>query len=91
MTLKECQKNGQDAVEFCVQDTGLGIPAEYHDAVFSENGKLHRKMMKNDNIMCLGLPIVKELVAMHGGSIEMQSKLGEGSMFTVYLPQHKPN
>ncbi len=78
------QKNGTLQLE--VSDTGIGIPEQHLSRVFEEfhragpaNGKKYRGTG-------LGLSIVKRLVGLLGGSIEVSSKIGEGSSFAVTLP-----
>jgi signal transduction histidine kinase len=69
-----------------VADTGIGIPAD-------EAGRLFRRFVRASNARTAGLPgtglglsIVKVLVEMHGGHVEVDSTLGRGSTFSVYLP-----
>ena len=78
------QQNG--SLKLAVSDTGIGIPEQDLNRIFEEfhrvgslNGKKHRGTG-------LGLAIVKRLVGLLGGSIEVSSKVGEGSSFTVTLP-----
>lgn len=68
-----------------VKDTGIGIPKEMHDAVFEK----FRKIEDKENIHRgngLGLSISKGLVERIGGSIEIDSSLGEGTQVNIYLP-----
>ncbi|MCA9639578.1 MAG: HAMP domain-containing histidine kinase, partial [Myxococcales bacterium] len=68
-----------------VKDTGPGIAPEMQSAIFEEfqqAGDLHARRAGSG----LGLAITRRLVAMHGGEIELESRLGEGSLFTVKLP-----
>jgi PAS domain S-box-containing protein len=69
-----------------VSDSGIGIPAD-------EAGLLFNRFVRASNARTAGLPgtglglsIVKVLVEMHGGRIEVESTLGHGSTFSVYLP-----
>ncbi|MDB9196683.1 HAMP domain-containing sensor histidine kinase, partial [Parabacteroides distasonis] len=72
----------QNSVEFFVQDSGEGIPAEQLDRVFSRFVKLDSW----SNGVGLGLAICKGLISQMGGSIRVSSKYGEGSIFYVNLP-----
>ncbi len=63
-----------------VQDTGVGIPQENLNKLFTP---LFTSKAKGTG---LGLPVSKRLVEAHGGSITVESKVGEGSIFTVKLP-----
>lgn len=73
--------------ELCVQvkDSGYGIPAEDLPHVFDRFHRVsaHKKVAAGTG---LGLAITKALVEAHGGSIEVASEEGKGSLFTVYLP-----
>lgn len=74
-----------------VADTGRGIPAEDLPHVFE---RFFRRSAKTADRTAsgsgLGLSIVKWIVDAHGGSIEAQSKVGEGTTFTVRLPLAEP-
>lgn len=72
----------QNSVEFFVQDSGEGIPAEQLERVFSRFVKLDSW----SNGVGLGLAICKGLISQMGGSIRVSSKYGEGSIFYVNLP-----
>ena len=68
-------------------DTGIGIKKEDMEKLF---GKFERMdMKKNSNIegTGLGLAITRRLIEMMGGSVEVESEYGEGSTFTIHLPQ----
>jgi signal transduction histidine kinase len=71
-----------------VSDTGIGIPPE-------EAAKLFGPFVRGSNARIAGLPgtglglsIVKGLVEMHGGHVKVESALGEGTTFSVFLPVH---
>lgn len=69
-----------------VLDTGSGIKEEDIGKIFSEYGKLDRQATAVVGIG-IGLAICKKLTEMMGGSIETRSKFGQGSLFTVVIPQ----
>jgi two-component system, OmpR family, sensor kinase len=79
---------GESAV-LRVADTGRGIPPEDLPHIFE---RFFRRSAKTSDRSApgsgLGLSIVKWIVEAHGGKIEAQSKLGEGTVFTVRLPLH---
>ena len=69
---------------FEVADRGIGIPPDEVPHLF---GSFHRASnVGSIQGTGLGLAIVKNAVEMHGGSIEVKSRLGEGATFTVTLP-----
>jgi len=68
-----------------VQDTGPGIPPEERERIFDRfyRGEAMRYKVPGTG---LGLAIVKEILALHGGFIELDSEVGSGSTFTAWLP-----
>jgi two-component system, NtrC family, sensor histidine kinase KinB len=74
-----------DAVRFDVADTGEGIPAEYHQSIFE---RFVRVSATTPGGAGLGLPIAKEIVEAHGGTIGVASEPGKGSTFWFTLPRH---
>jgi signal transduction histidine kinase len=78
-------KHDNGGVEICVRDTGTGIAPEDQEAIF-EPFKQARNNLKDAVGTGLGLPICKYFLESHGGSIRLESQLGEGSAFYVYLP-----
>jgi two-component system phosphate regulon sensor histidine kinase PhoR len=75
----------QEQLCICVTDSGLGIPKESLPKIFDRFYRVYRPSKKIQGTG-LGLAIVKEYVSMHGGRIEVESKEGKGSKFTVILP-----
>ncbi|MCA9981453.1 MAG: hypothetical protein KDD89_11480, partial [Anaerolineales bacterium] len=69
-----------------VQDTGQGIPAELHEMVFEEFRQAEYSANAPRRGVGLGLSIVKQITAAMGGSIKLESEVGQGSIFTVMLP-----
>ena len=76
----------RDNVSFIVEDTGIGIPPEYLDKIFDSFVQIDSGDTRRYQGTGLGLSLVKRLVQMHEGRIEVQSTLGVGSQFTVSLP-----
>jgi signal transduction histidine kinase len=72
-----------------VADTGPGIATEEQAAVFEEYRQAGDWQARGAGTG-LGLAITRRLVRMHGGRIELESRLGEGSRFTVLLPLSGP-
>ncbi len=73
-----------------VQDTGIGIPAEFRESVFDEFVRVKGEAAKKTTGTGLGLPICKRIAGELGGVIELDSQLGVGSTFRVRLPLHQP-
>jgi signal transduction histidine kinase len=69
-----------------VHDTGPGIPPEKQNVIFEPFEHLEPVRHKHTPGVGLGLALVKEMVHMLGGRIELQSQVGAGSTFTVLLP-----
>ncbi|MGD9900422.1 MAG: ATP-binding protein, partial [Calditrichaceae bacterium] len=71
-----------DDVKIMVADTGIGIPEDRLATIFRPFFS-----MKNDG-HGLGLAMVKKAVIAHRGKIDVESKKGEGSVFTISLPKY---
>ena len=74
-------------VAFAVWDTGDGIDAADHRRIFEPLTQLDSSLARRQAGSGLGLALVDRLVTMHHGRIEVESQLGQGSRFVVYLPQ----
>jgi|HubBroStandDraft_5_1064220.scaffolds.fasta_scaffold00928_4 CheY-like chemotaxis protein/signal transduction histidine kinase/CHASE3 domain sensor protein len=74
-------------VAFAVRDTGVGIAPHQQEVIFEAfrqaDGSIHRKFGGTG----LGLSISRDLAGLLGGAISVQSALGEGSVFTLTVPQ----
>ena len=77
---------GSDDV-ILVADTGEGIPAEHLERLFERFYRVDKARSREMGGTGLGLAIVKHLARAHGGEVTVQSKLGEGSTFTIKLPK----
>jgi signal transduction histidine kinase len=77
-------------VKVRVIDTGVGISEQGLEKVFSEFFREKTSATRNVTGTGLGLSIVKGIVDFYHGRVEVQSKLGEGSTFTVWLPCKRP-
>ena len=81
-----------DGVAIAVHDTGVGIPAEDLPRIFERFYQVDKSRESNRRSgMGLGLAITKQIVEAHGGSIQVASKVGEGSIFTIWLPFLAPD
>ena len=75
----------QDKVKFKIIDTGIGIDEEEQQHIFERFYKADKARARSIGGNGLGLSIVKRIIEVHKGSIEVQSELGNGSTFTIYL------
>jgi two-component system phosphate regulon sensor histidine kinase PhoR len=76
--------NGQVMLE--VADTGIGIDPEHRERIFERFYQVNGTTRRTHGGCGLGLALVKEIVERHGGRVGVESQLGQGSRFTVYLP-----
>jgi signal transduction histidine kinase len=79
-------RQGSNVVEFCLTDTGIGIAEEDQARIFERFYKADKSRDRSIAGSGLGLSITKKILEMHKGTIEVQSKLGQGTQFTVCLP-----
>ena len=69
-----------------IEDTGIGMSEEFLTQIFEEFTRERSSTESKVNGTGLGMPIVKKLVDLMGGTIEVESKIGKGTKFTVILP-----
>jgi len=77
----------ENSVFITVKDTGIGIPQEKMDEIFRPFVQIDSSLKRAFEGTGLGLALVKKYVEMHGGNIQVESRIGEGSSFTVELPR----
>lgn len=91
-TLRIWRENHQ--VIFEVEDTGIGIAQQQLPMLFKTFQQLEHSLQRTYGGTGLGLALTKQLIELHGGTIEVESEVGNGSIFTVCLPSQnklKPN
>lgn len=82
---KEC--DGENVwFEFISSDTGIGMDEEFLKRAFEPYSQKNNNSLNSINGVGLGLSIVKQTVDLMGGSIKVESKIGEGTKYTTLLP-----
>ena len=81
---------GDGTVMFRVADTGIGIAPEDQERLFNEFGQVPNRLQAKVRGTGLGLSLSKRLAELLGGSVGVESVLGEGSTFWVRLPMTAP-
>jgi signal transduction histidine kinase len=77
---------GENEILFRISDQGIGITAEELPRIWE---RLYRgEQSRSTSGLGLGLSFVKTIVAAHGGTVDVQTQLNEGSTFTLHLPAH---
>ena len=71
-----------------VKDTGIGIPEKHIDRIFERFYVVDKSRSKRTGGTGLGLSIVKHIVLLHNGKIDVRSVPGEGTTFTIFIPQN---
>ncbi len=79
-------KMESDAVRIMVEDTGIGIPREIRESIWTPGGVVKRPGTDREMGTGLGLMICKEYIEMINGTIELESEMGKGSRFVINLP-----
>ncbi len=77
----------QKDIIIMVEDTGVGIPEDARQRIFERFYRVDKGRSKKVGGTGLGLSIVKHIVNYYGGSVELESRVMEGSKFTVRLPK----
>jgi CheY-like chemotaxis protein len=78
-------------LEISVTDSGIGISPQGLDQLFTPFSQIDGGLARKFEGTGLGLAMVKLLAELHGGSVAVQSAVGEGSCFTVWLPLRAPS
>ncbi len=79
------------AVRIHVRDNGPGIPATEHKRIFQKFYRVDDRLSREQEGSGLGLAIVKHVMKAHGGRVEVDSRTGQGSTFTLVLPRRNGN
>jgi signal transduction histidine kinase len=81
---------GEDGkIRITVSDSGIGIAAEDIPTALSVFGQVESTLNRRFEGTGLGLPLVKSLVELHGGGLEIDSQPGHGTAATIWLPEDR--
>ncbi len=78
-------ENGADVVRFTVSDTGIGIAAKDHERIFREGVRIDRAADPRES-SGIGLAFCRRIIEIHGGTLTLESVVGQGSSFSFALP-----
>lgn len=86
-SIKELESNRENYADYCieVEDNGIGMHEDYLPHIFEPFSRERTSTESKVAGAGLGLPIVKALVDLMDGNIEVESRLGQGTRFTIYL------
>jgi signal transduction histidine kinase/DNA-binding response OmpR family regulator len=87
VTLRVSEEKQEIVIQ--VSDTGIGIAEQHLPLVFDKFFQVEKNALQGSDGTGIGLALVKELVTLLGGSINVVSKINEGSTFTVHIPFEK--
>jgi signal transduction histidine kinase len=76
-----------DTICFSVRDTGIGISADNLQLIFEEFSQIEHPLQRRSKGTGLGLPLCRKLAALLGGRVEVESRAGQGSTFSLVLPR----
>ena len=76
-------------MRIAVRDTGIGIAPEDIQVALAPFGQIESALSRKHQGTGLGLPLTKALVELHGGILDLQSKLGEGTVVTLTFPSQR--
>jgi signal transduction histidine kinase len=86
----KAEAEGPDRVKISVADTGIGIKQENLNRLFEAFRQIDGSARRVFEGTGLGLHLVRKLLTMLGGTVEVSSEFGVGSVFTVHIPVRLP-
>jgi signal transduction histidine kinase len=90
LTIQLVNEGAEDFVKITVADTGIGIKKEDQEIIFEDFRQLDGSSSRNYGGTGLGLGLCKKLAAALGGTIQVSSEVGVGSVFSLLLPVKGP-
>jgi len=88
LTMNIRRSPGQVVIK--LSDTGVGIESSLQDSIFDKFTRVENSLSTDVNGSGVGLYLTKQIVELHGGTIEVRSVPGQGSTFIVRIPAHAP-
>lgn len=85
-------KVGRDetgALAFRITDTGIGIAENEIETALAPFGQIDSRLARKYEGVGLGLPLTKRLVELHGGALQIKSKIDQGTVVTITLPKER--
>jgi len=79
-----------DTICIEIRDTGIGIKPDDINRIFTRFYKVNEARTGNSSGAGLGLTMVKRIIELHQGEIEVESTLSQGTIFRIFLPIHQP-
>ena len=79
----------QRGITFRVEDTGVGMSAEQIPIALTPFGQIESNLTRKHDGVGLGLPLTKRLIELHGGTIEIRSEPGTGTVVSAHLPEER--
>ncbi|HEX7072067.1 MAG TPA: HAMP domain-containing sensor histidine kinase, partial [Rhodothermales bacterium] len=89
VSVEKARRHSRPYVAVSVTDRGRGIPKEHLNDVFQEFYRVPDESGESTTGTGLGLALVRQIVQAHGGEIELESRVGQGSRFTMLLPARR--
>jgi signal transduction histidine kinase len=81
----------RDTITFSVADTGIGISPDNLQLIFEEFSQIEHPLQRRSKGTGLGLPLCRKLAELLGGRVEVESRIGAGSTFSLILPRSFPH
>jgi len=73
-------------IEIKIEDNGIGIDTKYLEKIFRRFGQVDKSLSRGSEGSGIGLKLAKAIIELHGGKVSAESKLNEGSIFSVKIP-----